>query len=66
MSTIALVVCPTCQGEGMDGLIVCEDCMGTRRIAVDKEAGGGVPEGYIEWLPHRLPDLPPIPAHNAS
>lgn len=55
MSTIALVVCPECQGEGVVGMLVCDSCLGTRRIAVDKDATGAVPAGFVGWVDVQLP-----------
>lgn len=59
MSHIVLVQCPTCQGEGLEGIQVCQDCMGSRRIGVDKDMDGGVPAGFVGWVDLELPTLVP-------
>lgn len=55
-----LVVCRVCHGTG-DGIdtAACVDCKGQRHFAVDRTPEGGVPDGYVEWMPPILPDFLP-------
>ena len=58
-----LVLCRICLGTGdrPDSSLCCAWCMGQGHECIDRTAHGTVPEGFVEWIPRELPDLPHIP-----
>lgn len=49
------VRCSTCDGSGnADDGRPCPTCYGLTRIAIDRTPDGGIPAGYIEWVPPLL------------
>ena len=63
MNDTVLVVCRVCDGSrnAPDSLLVCDWCLGQGHECIDRAPGGGVPEGFREWIPHTLPTVPLIP-----
>ena len=61
MST-ALVTCTACAGTGYGkGIPVCDVCLGSLHIAVDRERDGAIPDGYREWRGWELGPVPNNP-----
>lgn len=59
MSRTVLVYCVACGGTGYGKETpVCDVCLGSLHIAVDRASDGGVPDGCVEWRGWTLGSVP--------